>query len=719
MRYKWIFMGTCIIILLMGIAYAADCPGNCKCLTSADAKAKSMIPCEEKMVSCGKTKTGEILYCFRNNTTSINTFGTIIKPVLMIQATPTVTPAKNQSIGIASPVKTLSPDMEMIQSTGKPRVTPLPITQTPTVTPTVTPSPTQTFQMAATEFGMLRVTPTPTQLFAVPDTGMVAGTAVIGGDSDGDGVGDLFDVCPDDPDPDQRDTDGDGKGDVCDACSVMLASGDAFCCDQIYSPSGIACRGLSRYSVEEGRDVYYWEDQYDLLDSSGCGCGDSDGGLDPFTRGVVYSEVCDTRTVYQGGAPGERLPVMVGSCSCQQAGEDRCSDDGTALIEYICTEDGVQEVEIPCSGGCRDGICSCSDTDGGVNYFEAGTTGGMADVCVDETSLREYSCGYSESRGFFTESESYNCPNGCRDGACVCEDTDGGVNYEVAGCIGEQCDSCADEQWLVEFQIESPTTTRPCNTRSYRHKCEGRCVDGACQPPSCTDGLLNQGEEEIDCGGPCPSCSLCSDIRSGDAPLPEQYDWRTVGGMNWITEIKDQGSCGSCWAHAALASAEATYNIETDSYHETNLSEQYFVSDCCRWEGSCDGGYASRVMYNMKHQEGATEEIYYPYIARNSRCSPGSGWEDNTWEIDDYDRVDPYYGENDISDIKREIICKGPVASCGGGHCVLLIGWDESTDEWIIKNSWGTDWGTNGFGRISYDDPWAEGVWSVDGVSKK
>ena len=121
----------------------------------------------------------------------------------------------------------------------------------------------------------------------------------------------------------------------------------------------------------------------------------------------------------------------------------------------------------------------------------------------------------------------------------------------------------------------------------------------------------------------------------------------------------------------------------------------------------------------MKHQEGATEEIYYPYIARNSRCSPGSGWEDNTWEIDDYDRVDPYYGENDISDIKREIICKGPVASCGGGHCVLLIGWDESTDEWIIKNSWGTDWGINGFGRISYDDPWAEGVWSVDGVRKK
>jgi hypothetical protein len=715
MRYKWILMGICIIIILMGIAYAANCPDNCICLTSADAKAKSMIPCEEEMISCGKTKTGETLYCFRNNTTSINTFGKIIKPALMIQATPAVTPAKKPSTGIASPVKTLAPDLEMTQPTAKPRVTPLPITQAPADTP----SQTQTFHKPVTEFGMPSVTPTPTLLPAVPETGLVAGTAFIGGDRDGDGIGDLLDVCPDVPDPDQRDTDGDGKGDACDACSVMIASGDVFCCDQFYSPSGIACQGLSRYSVEEGRNVYYWEDQYDLVDSSGCGCGDTDGGLDPFTRGVVYTEVCDTKTVYQGGAPGERLPVMVGSCSCQQAGEDRCSDDGKTLIEYICTEDGVQEVKIPCSGGCRDGICSCSDTDGGVNYFEAGTIGGMTDVCVDETTLREYSCGYSESRGFFIKSETYTCPYGCRDGACICEDTDGGLNYEVAGCIGNKCDSCEDEQWLVEFHIESPTTTQPCNVRSYRHKCEGRCVDGACQPPSCTDGLLNQGEEKIDCGGPCLPCDLCSDIRSGDTPIPEQYDWRAVGGMNWITKIKDQESCGSCWAHATLASVEAVYNIESGSYHETDLAEQYFVSKCCRWEGDCNGGFPRRVLYNLKHQEGSTEEEYFPFIAKNSACSPYAGWDKHTWKIDDYDRVDPILGKNDNKKIKQEIICKGPVISCGGGHCVLIIGWDESTHEWIIKNSWGTDWGDEGFGRISYDYPWAEKVYSLHGVSKK
>ena len=715
MRYKWILMGICIIIILMGIAYAANCPDNCICLTSADAKGKSMIPCEEEMISCGKTKTGETLYCFRNNTTSINTFGKIIKPALMIQATPAVTPAKKPSTGIASPVKTLAPDLEMTQPTGKPRVTPLPITQAPADTP----SQTQTFHKPVTEFGMPSVTPTPTLLPAVPETGLVAGTAFIGGDRDGDGIGDLLDVCPDVPDPDQRDTDGDGKGDACDACSVMIASGDVFCCDQFYSPSGIACQGLSRYSVEEGRNVYYWEDQYDLVDSSGCGCGDTDGGLDPFTRGVVYTEVCDTKTVYQGGAPGERLPVMVGSCSCQQAGEDRCSDDGKTLIEYICTEDGVQEVKIPCSGGCRDGICSCSDTDGGVNYFEAGTIGGMTDVCVDETTLREYSCGYSESRGFFIKSETYTCPYGCRDGACICEDTDGGLNYEVAGCIGNKCDSCEDEQWLVEYHIESPTTTQPCNVRSYRHKCEGRCVDGACQPPSCTDGLLNQGEEKIDCGGPCLPCDLCSDIRSGDTPIPEQYDWRAVGGMNWITKIKDQESCGSCWAHATLASVEAVYNIESGSYHETDLAEQYFVSKCCRWEGDCNGGFPRRVLYNLKHQEGSTEEEYFPFIAKNSACSPYAGWDKHTWKIDDYDRVDPILGKNDNKKIKQEIICKGPVISCGGGHCVLIIGWDESTHEWIIKNSWGTDWGDEGFGRISYDYPWAEKVYSLHGVSKK
>lgn len=707
MKPGWLILGTCILFFLFGIAIAAECPESCKCLTEREAKAQNMVPCEEQMISCGKTKTGEALYCFRNNTTQISLItGVIMKPLILVTATPSVKPTPIPEMITA--VKTLSPDM---QETQKPRVTPLPITATPTAT--------QMVQMTVPVTEMLLVTPTRTPAYQLPETGLVLGTAIIGGDSDGDGIGDLVDVCPNDPDPEQRDTDGDGIGDVCDACSVTLASGDAFCCDQFYSPSGLYCQGLSRYSVEEGRDVYYWEDQYDLVDSTGCGCGDSDGGADPFIKGFVYVEVCETRTIYQGGAIGERLPIMTGSCSCRQVGEDHCSSDGRSLIEYICTADGVQEVVIPCPGGCSDGVCSCSDSDGGVDYYTAGTSGTMVDRCIDESTLREYLCGYSETRGFYTETEDYGCPYGCLDGACICEDTDGGVNYEFAGCIGTTCDTCEDEQWLIEYRIEAPTSTHPCNGRSNRHKCEGRCVDGACQPPSCTDGILNQGEEDIDCGGPCPSCNLCSEIRSGSAPLPEQFDWRTVGGSNWITSIKDQGSCGSCWAHAALAMVETVYNIESDSYHETDLAEQYYVSDCCRWEGNCDGGYASRVLYNLKRQEGATEEVYYPYSARNSRCSPRAGWDDHTWEIDDYDRVDPVLRENDINEIKRTIVCKGPVASCGGGHCVLIIGWDESTDEWIIKNSWGTGYGTNGFGRIPYNDPWAESVWSADGVRKK
>ncbi|NLV27130.1 MAG: hypothetical protein GXY48_08190 [Methanomicrobiales archaeon] len=731
MKTGWIVLGFFILLLLAGIVMAVDCPANCYCLTEKEAKAKNMVPCEEKMVTCGKTKAGEILYCFQSNISSIGSLsGTLLTTYTKITITPTPTPTTTQAV-VQCPAtckcltieeakaKNMQLCSKEMMSCGQTKSGALLYCfkereSVPQVTP-ISPSPTPTLNLTVPMMEMLYVSPTPTQSISLYNEGLVVGT-VIGGDTDGDGISNLRDVCPDVPDPDQRDTDGDGIGDLCDECSPMLTSGDAFCCDETGMPYGLSCLGLSRYRVEEGRNVYYWEEQYDLVDNTGCGCGDSDEGIDPFTEGWVYVEECETNTVYRGGTTGS-LPYQIGSCSCSRAGEDHCSADGRSLIEYICTEDGIQEVEIPCAGGCSDGVCSCADTDGGVNYFETGTTGGNTDRCLDGNRLREYSCGYDESRGFYSDSEDYTCPAGCRDGACICEDTDGGTNYDVAGCIGTACDTCEDDRWLKEYRIESPTSTRPCNYRSYRHQCEGLCVDGACQPPSCTDGILNQGEQEADCGGPCPSCSLCSEIRSGGS-LPEQFDWRYYRGMNWITPIEDQFLCGSCWAHSATAAAEAVYNVETGTNHGLNLSVQYFVSDCYE-DGDCSGGFPEKVFRIMKWWEGATEEEYFPDIHSNSPCSPRAGWDDHTWEIDDFDRVDPRRGENDINEIKRAIVCKGPVVSYGGGHAVLLIGWDETTDEWIIKNSWGTDYGTGGFGKIPYNDPWAETVFSIDGVRRK
>ena len=116
MKHKWIIMGICIILLLMGIAYAADCPANCKCLTAKDAKVQNMVPCEEQMISCGKTKTGEALYCFRNNTTQMSIItGTVIKPLTLVTISPTATPTRSlkptPTPEAVTAVKTLSPEV--------------------------------------------------------------------------------------------------------------------------------------------------------------------------------------------------------------------------------------------------------------------------------------------------------------------------------------------------------------------------------------------------------------------------------------------------------------------------------------------------------------------------------------------------------------------------------------------------------------------------------
>jgi Cysteine protease len=71
------------------------------------------------------------------------------------------------------------------------------------------------------------------------------------------------------------------------------------------------------------------------------------------------------------------------------------------------------------------------------------------------------------------------------------------------------------------------------------------------------------------------------------------------------------------------------------------------------------------------------------------------------------------YGDTD-SDLKRKILCEGPVTTCGGGHCVALVGWNNTLGGWIIKNSWGTSWAnqqgaTNiggGYGFIPWDHEW-------------
>ncbi len=94
------------------------------------------------------------------------------------------------------------------------------------------------------------------------------------------------------------------------------------------------------------------------------------------------------------------------------------------------------------------------------------------------------------------------------------------------------------------------------------------------------------------------------------------------------------------------------------------------------------------------------------------------------WKIRGYKDVRD--GGRRISGIKRDLVCNGPIVSCayyhwdpGRSHCILIVGWNATSDIWIIKNSWGTGWVAqegatpigNGFGTIPYDHGWTRTEW--------
>jgi len=201
---------------------------------------------------------------------------------------------------------------------------------------------------------------------------------------------------------------------------------------------------------------------------------------------------------------------------------------------------------------------------------------------------------------------------------------------------------------------------------------------------------------------------------SGTLALPTTYDWRNNQGT---TPVKNQGSCGSCWAFAATAQMEShtyIYDGRIEDY-----SEQAVI-DCNPWNYGCGGGWAGGA-YRVFIYDGAVSEDCIPYTA-----SDGNPCTMDQCEILAY--MSNYYSvSNNVAAIKQAIYDDGPVytsmyahdnfqnysSGCYNAdyseptnHAVLIVGWDDNgcggNGAWIIKNSWGTSWGNDGYGRIQY-----------------
>lgn len=203
---------------------------------------------------------------------------------------------------------------------------------------------------------------------------------------------------------------------------------------------------------------------------------------------------------------------------------------------------------------------------------------------------------------------------------------------------------------------------------------------------------------------------------------PESFDWRNHNGSDWTTPVKHQGyDCGSCWAFAALGIVEAAININANNPDiDIDLSEQYLVSDCCS-AGDC-GGSNLRLPLEFIRANGVPDERCFPYLGEDSWCTPCFDCNSRKWYITNYPRT----GET-ISEYKAAIMEYGPISAAmespeewfyytGGvyqstmpltgepNHAIIVVGWNDSEGCWIIKNSWGTHWGEDGYGKILYND---------------
>lgn len=198
--------------------------------------------------------------------------------------------------------------------------------------------------------------------------------------------------------------------------------------------------------------------------------------------------------------------------------------------------------------------------------------------------------------------------------------------------------------------------------------------------------------------------------------VPDSIDWRDKG---CVSDVKNQGGCGSCWAFSAVGALEGQLMLKTGKL--VSLSPQNLV-DCSSKYGNkgCGGGFMTQAFQYVIDNKGIDSDSYYPYHAMDEKCHydptgkastcakyteivPGT--EDNLKQA--LGSIGPISvaidGTRPSFFLYRSGVYSDPTCSHEVNHGVLAVGYGNlnGQDFWLLKNSWGTKYGDQGYVRIA------------------
>ncbi|KAK3608345.1 hypothetical protein CHS0354_030800 [Potamilus streckersoni] len=211
--------------------------------------------------------------------------------------------------------------------------------------------------------------------------------------------------------------------------------------------------------------------------------------------------------------------------------------------------------------------------------------------------------------------------------------------------------------------------------------------------------------------------------------LPDNFDWRNYYGINYVSPIRNQGNCGSCYAFGSMAMNEARIRVRTNNTQTPIFSTQDIV-ECSEYSQGCDGGFPYLIGGKYAEDFGVVEEECNPYKGVDGKCSTKPSCERQYFT--NYEYIGGFYGACNEELMRINLVKNGPIAVSfevyddfvhykGGiyihtglrdkfnpfeitNHVVLVVGYgvEPVTGQkyWVVKNSWGEAWGEMGFFRI-------------------